>query len=132
MLALAAASVAGCVLLAIMPISTEAAFSVLTMLTLTGGFINATQTTMYALAANVYPTSIRATGVGTAVAFGRIGGVLSPVVGAWALDGGPSRYFLVIAATMTMTFVALASVRRHVPGSAVQTAPSMAAAPARH
>jgi len=27
--------------------------------------VNATQTTMYALAANVYPTSIRGTGVGT-------------------------------------------------------------------
>ena len=40
--------------------------------------INAVQTTMYALAAHVYPTAIRATGVGTAVAFGRIGGVVSP------------------------------------------------------
>jgi AAHS family 4-hydroxybenzoate transporter-like MFS transporter len=132
MLTLAAASVAGCVLLAMMPIASDAVFSVLTMLTLTGGFINATQTTMYALAANVYPTSIRATGVGTAVAFGRIGGVLSPIVGTWALDGGPSRYFVLIAATMTMTFVALASVRRHVPGgSAFPAAPSMAAAPVR-
>ena len=46
------------------------------------------QTTMYALAAHVYPTAIRATGVGTAVAFGRIGGVLSPSVGSWALESG--------------------------------------------
>ena len=63
------------------------------MLAWTGGLINAVQTTMYALAAHVYPTSIRATGVGTAVAFGRIGGVLSPSLGSWALEsGGASQY----------------------------------------
>jgi MFS transporter, AAHS family, 4-hydroxybenzoate transporter len=131
MLAMAAGSVVGCVLLAIMPIGPQSVLSVLAMLALTGGFVNGTQTTMYALAANVYPTAIRATGVGTAVAFGRIGGVLSPNVGAWALDGGASRYFLLVAGTMTMTFLALTSVRRHiVSGPAVRQAPPMATAPA--
>jgi AAHS family 4-hydroxybenzoate transporter-like MFS transporter len=87
------------------------------MLAWTGGLINAVQTTMYALAAHVYPTSVRATGVGTAVAFGRIGGVVSPTLGSWALAaGGASQYFTVIAGTMTMAFVALAAVRHHVPG----------------
>jgi AAHS family 4-hydroxybenzoate transporter-like MFS transporter len=72
---------------------------------------------MYALAAHVYPTSVRATGVGTAVAFGRIGGVVSPTLGSWALAaGGASQYFGVIASTMTLAFVALAIVRHHVPG----------------
>ena len=88
------------------------------MLAWTGGLINAVQTTMYALAAHVYPTSIRGTGVGTAVAFGRIGGVISPTLGVWALDtGGPARYFGIIAGTMTLAFAALAAVRRHVPGT---------------
>jgi AAHS family 4-hydroxybenzoate transporter-like MFS transporter len=74
------------------------------------------QTTMYALAATVYPTGIRATGVGTAVAFGRIGGVVSTYAGAWALDfGGPSALFGFIAMTMSVVFVALASVRHHIP-----------------
>jgi AAHS family 4-hydroxybenzoate transporter-like MFS transporter len=95
------------------------------MLAWTGGLINAVQTTMYALAAHVYPTSIRATGVGTAVGFGRIGGVLSPTVGQWALDsGGASGYFRVIAITMSVAFVALAAVKRHIPrvaGSQVAT-----------
>ena len=73
---------------------------------------------MYALAAHVYPTAVRATGVGTAVAFGRIGGVLSPSLGSWALEsGGSSRYFGMMAATMVAALVALASVRRHVPGA---------------
>ena len=36
------------------------------MLAFTGGLINAVQTTMFALAAHVYPTAMRSTGVGTA------------------------------------------------------------------
>src|SRR5580765_6406082 len=82
MLVLAAGSVAGCVTLAMMNITPSAVVPVFVMLGVTGGLVNATQTTMYALAANVYPTSIRGTGVGTTVAFGRIGGVLSPIIGA--------------------------------------------------
>jgi AAHS family 4-hydroxybenzoate transporter-like MFS transporter len=106
----------------LMPIGTQSAFAVLAMLAWTGGLINAVQTTMYALAAHVYPTAIRATGVGTAVAFGRIGGVLSPSIGSWALEsGGSPRYFGLMAATMVAAFVALAAIRRHIPGAAAAT-----------
>ena len=64
------------------------------MFLVTGGLLNAVQTTMYALAAHVYPTEIRSTGVGTAVAFGRIGNMLAVYVGGYALDqGGPPGYF---------------------------------------
>jgi len=126
MLGLAAGAVAGAAVLASMPIGTQSAFAVLAMLAWTGGLINAVQTTMYALAAHVYPTAIRATGVGTAVAVGRIGGVLSPSVGSWALEtGGSPRYFGLMAATMVAAFVALAAIRRHIPGAA--TAPHAAA-----
>jgi MFS transporter, AAHS family, 4-hydroxybenzoate transporter len=116
MLTMAAGAVAGAVLLASVSIGAQSAFAVLAMLAWTGGLINAVQTTMYALAAHVYPTGIRATGVGTAVAFGRIGGVVSPYAGAWALEsGGPAQLFTLIAATMTVVFIALASVRNHIP-----------------
>lgn len=116
MLAMTVGAVAGAALLAVVPIGGQSALAVLVMLAWTGGLINAVQTTMYALAAHVFPTGIRATGVGTAVAFGRIGGVLSPAVGSWALEsGGPSRLFALIAVTMTLVFIALASVRRHIP-----------------
>jgi AAHS family 4-hydroxybenzoate transporter-like MFS transporter len=101
---------------------------VFVMLGITGGLINATQTTMYALAANVYPTNIRATGVGTTVAVGRIGGVLSPVVGGSVLALGTQPYFLSIVATMSVTFIALAMVRRHVPRPVFGTKASMATA----
>ena len=100
-----------------MAIGPQSVFAVLAMLAWTGGLINAVQTTMYALAAHVYPTGIRATGVGTAVAFGRVGGVLSPAVGSWALEAGSSRYFALIAATMACAFASLASIRRHIPGA---------------
>jgi len=115
MLVLAAGSVAGCVTLGMMNITPSEVIPVFVMLGVTGGLVNATQTTMYALAANVYPTSIRGTGVGTTVAFGRIGGVLSPIVGAPVLDRGTQPYFFAIAGTMTVTFMALAAVKRHVP-----------------
>jgi len=117
MLTMAAGAIAGTVILAAMAIGPQNTFAVFAMLAWTGGLINAVQTTMYALAAHVYPTSVRATGVGTAVAFGRIGGVVSPTLGSWALAaGGASEYFTVIACTMTLAFVALALVRHHVPG----------------
>jgi AAHS family 4-hydroxybenzoate transporter-like MFS transporter len=97
------------------------------MFALTGGLLNAVQTTMYALAANVYPTDIRSTGVGTAVAVGRIGNVLAVYVGSWALGaGGPSGYFTSWAVLMGLVFLSLAAVRRHVPRSAVTGAPATA------
>ena len=77
------------------------------------------------------PTGIRATGVGTAVAVGRIGGVLSPVrrdVGARV-----RRALAVVRAdrgTMTLVFAALASVRNHIPRRPCPPAGAIAAEPA--
>jgi AAHS family 4-hydroxybenzoate transporter-like MFS transporter len=130
MLTMAAGAIAGAVLLGSAPVGTRSAAAVLAMLAWTGGLINAVQTTMYALAAHVYPTGIRATGVGTAVAFGRIGGVVAPFAGSWALEsGGPSQLFLVIAATMTVVFAALAAVRNHIPRVSIVPVASIAANP---
>ena len=82
-----------------MPITaTSNALPIVVMLGITGAAINAIQTTLYALAAHVYPTAVRATGVGTAVAFGRIGGVMSSYAGEWALGvGGSSAFFALMA-----------------------------------
>jgi AAHS family 4-hydroxybenzoate transporter-like MFS transporter len=114
---MAGIAVAGALGLAAIPIaSTTNALSVVVMLGLTGGMINGVQTTMYALAAHVYPTAVRATGVGTAVAVGRFGGVLSPYAGAWALEAGGSRvFFATIAGAMALVLSCIAIVRRHVP-----------------
>jgi MFS transporter, AAHS family, 4-hydroxybenzoate transporter len=133
MLSMSGGAIGGAVLLASVPIGAQPAIAILAMLAWTGGLINAVQTTMYALAAHVYPTGIRATGVGTAVAFGRIGGVAAPYAGAWALEsGGASQLFALIAAGMTLVFTALASVRNHIPRvSTVRVAP-VVANPAAH
>ncbi len=117
MLSMTAIAIAGAVGLAVMDISPAASLlAIMAMLTLTGAMINGVQTTMYALAAHVYPTSVRARGVGTAVAFGRIGAFLTGYIGSWAADaGGTHAFFTVVAGMMAITFLSLALVRRHVP-----------------
>lgn len=117
MLTMTAGAVAGAVGLAVMRIdATQSVLPVLVMLTVTGGLINAVQTTMYALAAHVYPGAVRATGVGAAAGIGRLGAILSGYAGAWAIDyRGTTSYFALIALAMVATFVSLALVGRHVP-----------------
>ena len=132
MLGMTAGAIAGCLVLASVPIGQQSTFAVLAMLAWTGGLINAVQTTMYALAAHVYPAGIRATGVGTAVAFGRIGGVASSYAGAYALEYGPSQMFAFIGGTLAIVFAALGAVRSHIPRQrSLSATPSMAAEPAR-
>jgi AAHS family 4-hydroxybenzoate transporter-like MFS transporter len=88
------------------------------MFVLTGGLLNAVQTTMYALAAHVFPTEVRSTGVGFAVAVGRIGNVLAATVANEAFNrGGNAGYSGSWAVLMGIVFVALALVSRHVPRS---------------
>lgn len=59
-----------------------------------GGFVG-----MYSLAAKLYPTRVRATGVGWAVGAGRIGAVVGPMVGGLLIGAGWS---------MTANFMAFA------------------------
>jgi MFS transporter, AAHS family, 4-hydroxybenzoate transporter len=93
------------------------------MFILTGGLLNAVQTTMYALAAHVFPTDIRSTGVGFAVAVGRVGNVLAATVANEAFNrGGNAGYFGSWSALMAVVFVALALVSRHVPRSSTVAA----------
>ena len=118
MLVMTAGAIAAAVALSLMTIdSGMARLPLFALLTLCGGLINATQTTMYALATNVYPSAIRATGTGVAVSVGRLGAILSGYAGAWALDRGSDAFFGLMAAAMCVCFVMLSIVRRHVPAS---------------
>ena len=119
MLAMSAGAVGCAAALSMMDIGpTGAVVQLFVLLTLTGALINGVQTTMFALAAHVYPSAVRATGVGTAVSFGRSGAILTGYLGPWAIGlGGSASYFAVISAMMASTFVALALVRRHVPAT---------------
>jgi len=118
MVTLAIGAALSAAIMGLLHIDASTATLVVVMLAVTGGFINAVQTTMYALAAQVYPTEIRATGVGAAVAVGRGGAILSTYAGAWALDvGGPRTFFVLIASALAAVALALASIRRHIPRS---------------
>lgn len=121
MLSMTALSVACTIVLAGMKLDPQNTGALMLMFILTGGLMNAVQTTMYALAANVYPTEIRGTGIGTAVAIGRIGNVLASYIANFALDkGGVPGYFTTFAITMALVFLSLAVIRRHVERTAGQ------------
>jgi len=117
MLALTALAVASAAVMSLMPLTPDQpVLPIIAMLTVTGALINGVQTTMYALAAHVYPAAVRATGLGTAVSFGRSGAVISGFVGAWALEqGGSTWFFGTVTVAMAVCWVGLAIVRRHVP-----------------
>jgi len=130
MLGMSAAAIAFSIVLAGWTIDPANPVTLLALLFITGGLLNAVQTTMYALAAHVYPTEIRSTGVGTAVAFGRVGNILAVYVGGYALDtAGVPGYFGSWAVLMALVFVSLAVIQRHVPRSsaAAETHPAPAA-----
>jgi AAHS family 4-hydroxybenzoate transporter-like MFS transporter len=89
--------------------------TLIALLGLTGGLINAVQATMFALAAQIYPTKVRATGVGAAMSVGRLGAILSTYAGAWTLEaGGAALFFGLLAGAMVSTGLALALVQRHI------------------
>jgi AAHS family 4-hydroxybenzoate transporter-like MFS transporter len=116
MLGMTAVAVAVSLVLSATTIMAPASAGLMTLMIVDGALLNGVQTTMYALAAHIYPTEIRGTGVGSAVAFGRIGNVLAPYVGNFALDrGGTPAYFSSWAVTMGLVFVSLAAVGRHIP-----------------
>jgi len=119
MIGMAAGAVACALIMSRMSITAgSAVLPILVMLTMTGSLINAVQTTMYALAAHVYPTAVRAGGVGTAVAFGRVGAILVGYAGPWALEyRGSESFFWLMAGALVVTCLSLATVRRHVPAS---------------
>jgi MFS transporter, AAHS family, 4-hydroxybenzoate transporter len=116
---IALVAIAGALVMSAMPLNPSASVAwILIMLAVTGGAINAVQTTMYALAASMYPTAFRATGVGAAATVGRIGAIGSAFAGAVALGiGGSTMFFVVTAAAMGVTAIALSLIRRHVVGS---------------
>ncbi|MEB5930174.1 MFS transporter [Acinetobacter schindleri] len=49
---------------------------------------------LYAMSPSIYEADVRATGVGSAIGFGRIGGILSPLIAGAFLDGGISSLTL--------------------------------------
>jgi len=62
------------------------------------------QMCMVAVCANFYETSLRATGIGAAMSFGRIGGIIGPVLGGLLVGAGagaPSVFWVAAAAGLS-------------------------------
>jgi MFS transporter, AAHS family, 4-hydroxybenzoate transporter len=74
-----------------------------------GAGVIAGQGGLHALSSMIYPTRVRATGVGWAVGAGRIGGIVGPMLGGAALGGHWAAFPSFLAAGVPMLFVALAT-----------------------
>ncbi len=62
---------------------------------------------MYSVAAKVYPTEIRSTGIGWAIGLGRSGAVIGPVVAGYLITAGVgmSGNFLLFAVPMAVSAI---------------------------
>ena len=97
---------------------TQSAVPLLILLTLTGFLVGGLQIMIYSVATNVYPTSLRSTGIGWAVGVGRVGSVVSPFIATAALGaGGWVTFFVSMAFGLAITFLSLGAISRHSPPS---------------
>lgn len=76
---------------------------------LCGFFIVGGQSVLYALAGHAYPTEVRGTGVGAAVAVGRLGSILGPLVAGQLFALGQSTSMLVGSSIPLVVIAALAA-----------------------
>ena len=88
----------------------------------TGLFAGAAQVGLYPIATQVYPSTVRATGVGWAQAWGRIGSIFGPLAGGWLAVLQPhfAVYFLVFGAPLLVAAAAIAAMRDANPAPAGQ------------
>lgn len=114
MVTMAGAAIIVAAVLALLPGATLSVPMLFALLALEGGFINGVQTTLYALGSSIYPTSLRAFGVGTATGVGRIGAIASSLLGAIVIGWGAAAGFhWSIAIVMIVVAVALLMIRNH-------------------
>jgi AAHS family 3-hydroxyphenylpropionic acid transporter len=89
-----------------------------------GLFVMAAQLVLYALAPPSYPTSVRATGVGAAVAVGRLGSVAGPLAAGQILAAGAGTTGVLLATSPGLVIAAL-TIISVIVRSAPQTAPKL-------
>jgi len=87
--------------------------ALLTIFVCQGAFIAGLQVMLFALAAGIYPAALRASGIGAALAVGRLGAVVSSVAGAAALTRGATGFLQFVAAAMLIAGIALFVLRRN-------------------
>lgn len=98
---------------------------------LAGATISAVMVGMYTLAAHVFPTECRTSGIGWVLGAGRTGGVAAALGGGLLLTlSGAGGFFACVAAVLLLTFVAVLLVRRQITGRESSSQPSRARAAA--
>ena len=112
---LAASALVGAAALAWLAWFADALPALMGGIAVAGAAISAVQVGMYTLAAHVFPTECRSSGIGWVLGAGRTGGIASSLGGGLLLTlTGASGFFGCIAAVLTLTFVAVLSVRRQI------------------
>ncbi|MFL6966399.1 3-(3-hydroxy-phenyl)propionate transporter MhpT [Pseudomonas alvandae] len=88
-----------------------------------GLFVMAAQLVLYALAPPSYPTAVRATGVGAAVAIGRLGSVAGPLAAGQILAAGAGTSTVLLATSpgLIIATLAILGVIRNAGGTRVST-----------
>lgn len=101
----------------------------MTLMAAAGAMILGLQTGLYSLSAHIYPTPCRASGIGSAMAVGRVGGILSSFAGVLlAIIGeGVTTFFGGIAVVIVAAGLAILVIGRHVPALPRTPAPVRAA-----
>jgi MFS transporter, AAHS family, 4-hydroxybenzoate transporter len=91
-----------------------------------GAAISAVQVGLYALAAHVFPTECRTSGIGWALGTGRVGGIVSSLGGGVVLAlTGAGGFFGCIAAVLLLTFASVLAVRRQITSSRLLPVPGV-------
>ncbi|MEM5295032.1 3-(3-hydroxy-phenyl)propionate transporter MhpT [Burkholderia sp. JPY481] len=103
---LSVTAVYACIVGALIALSQVASIETLSVAVLFAGMgVVGAQSMLYALSAASYPTSVRGTGVGAAVAVGRVGSIVGPAAAGQLLSMGKSSA-LVIGASVPVTIIA--------------------------
>lgn len=102
---------AGMLVYAVAPVDLDWLFTLIFFIGLfqQGGF-----TAMYSVAAKIYPTNVRSTGIGWAVGLGRSGAVAGPAIAGYLIAGGLGMSANFILFAIPMAISAILAYRLHV------------------
>ncbi|WDF74411.1 MFS transporter [Novosphingobium sp. KACC 22771] len=115
MLTMSLTAVLAAAVLAILSRSGMSLAGMFMLIAIEGGCVNGVQTSLYALASNIYPAAMRARGVGLATGIGRLGAMLSALLGAVMAGAlGLTGFHWAIAGVMVLVMGTLSLIARHV------------------
>ncbi len=118
MTAAAAAGAVTAIILAFLTRHSAGGTQLLLWMGLHGLFVNAAETSLVVLAAYVYETDLRATGIGAGLSVGRAGSIIGSFAGASMIAAGPFYYFLALGLALVGVCACISAMPRHMPSGA--------------